>query len=124
MTTTIPAPITLDTACPAWCTEHEWLDTGPHAEVRHQAPTKLNYPPEDDDSHRRRRFTVTPELWAHADGTTHLNVYIQDDGDGMLTSGAEIGQLVAALLKAGQKAFGDTFSAELANSMFPAPDRR
>ena len=32
--------------------------------------------------------------------------------------------LVEALLKAGQKAFGDAFSAELANSMFPAPDRR
>lgn len=108
MTTTIPAPITLDTACPAWCTRHEQVsDEGEPTQFRHQAqPAVLTYPP-DEGGTRDRQITVTPELYVRRDGTTKPVVYFRDQADGLLASSAEVAEVVAALLEAGRLAFGE-----------------
>lgn len=105
MTTTL-APITLDTSCPAWCTEHRWSgDSEGHAAI-HEAPVEFTFPPVEDTP-AERQFMVTPTRWVMSDGAVEDHVYLHDAGDGYLATGAEVRQLAAALLRAGQQAFGE-----------------
>ena len=104
MTTTIPAPITLDTACPSWCTHHQTFGGD---QFQHVDFVSLRYPA--TKAHTSRRvFEIAAEKYvATADGESESLVYFNDLGDGTLVSMAEVEEMAAALLRAGRLAFGD-----------------
>lgn len=107
MTTTIPTPITLDTSCPSWCTAHRWDSGEEGVAALHQAATvTLIYPPAENAT-KPREFTVAAYRFVSADEPLENHVYFQDRGDGMLMTGAEVGELADALLIAGRLAFQD-----------------
>lgn len=107
-----PTPITLDTDCPPWCTEHDWWG---EVGVLHRAPVALEFPPPDPHS-MPRRFTVSPEKCVLMDGTSDDEVHVKGEATQLLTA-AEVGQLVAALIRAAGRVFPDDV-AGLAHGMF------
>lgn len=105
MTKTIVTPITLDTGCPSWCTEHAWYGGGEGEESHHNAPVELTYPPFQNDP-GERQFTVTPYREINADGTVGSHVFVNDCANGILATRTEVGELIAALREAAAQAFG------------------
>ena len=104
MTTT--TPITLDTGCPTWCTEHAWYGGGEGEESHHNAPVALTYPPFQNEP-GERQFIVTPYREINADGTVGSHVFVNDFAHGILTSWTEVAELITALRDAATLAFGE-----------------
>ena len=118
MTTTIPTSITLDTNCPTWCTSHDWYDArSPEPLAVHYGPGRFIFPPVENSTNGRL-FEVYPWRYVAADGSVESHVHLNMDD--YLANGTEVGQIVAALLRAAEQAFGDGVVGELAGGLFRA----